>query len=65
MFIALLKALIIEIQFMFFKASISQIPLLSNLLLNAIQNSQQWKKKREMRESTTDCLTTMIPKDSD
>ncbi len=50
---------------MFFKAPTSQIPLLSNLLPDAIQNSLQWKKEREMGESTTDCLTTMIPEDPD
>ena len=55
----------IEIQFMFSKAPTSQIPLLTNFLLDAIQNSVQWKKERELGESTTDCLTTMIPKDPD
>jgi hypothetical protein len=63
--IALLKVSTIEIQFMFSKAPTSQIPLLSHLLPGAIQNSQQWRKEREMGETTTDCLTAMIPEDPD
>lgn len=62
---ALLTTSALEIQFMFSKAPTSQIPLLSNLLPDAIQNSRQWKKERELGESTTDCLTAMIPEDPD
>jgi hypothetical protein len=47
---------------MFSKAPTSQIPFLGNLLSDAVQTSHQWKMERELAEPTTDCLTTMIPK---
>ena len=62
---ALLIISTVEIQFMFSKAPTSQIPLLSELLPDAIQNSRQWRKERELGEPTTDCFTTMIPIDPD
>jgi len=62
---AFLTTYAIEIQFMFSKAPTSQLSLLSDLLPDAIQNSHQWKKERELGEPTTDCLTTMIPEDPD
>ena len=52
-----------EIQYMFLKAPISQIPLLGNLLSDAVQTSHHWRMERSLGEPTTDCLTTMIPKD--
>ena len=52
-----------EIQYMFSKAPISQIPLLGNLLSDAVQTSHHWNMERSLGEPTTDCLTTMIPKD--
>lgn len=61
---ALLTISIEEIQYMFSKASISQISLLSNLLFDAVQTSHHWRMKRSLEESTTNCLTTMILKNS-
>lgn len=52
-----------EIQYMFSKAPISQIPLLGNLLFDAVQTSHHWRMERSLGEPTTDCLTTMIPED--
>lgn len=52
-----------EIQYMFSKAPISQIPLLGNLLSDAVQTSHHWRMERSLGEPTTDCLTTMVPKD--
>ncbi len=48
---------------MFSKAPTDRIPLLGKLLSDAVQTSYQWKMERELAEQTTDCLTTMIPKD--
>lgn len=53
----------IEIQYMFSKAPISQIPLLGPALSDAVQTSGHWKMERRLGEITTDCLTTMIPED--
>ncbi len=52
-----------EIQYMLSKSPISQIPLLGNLLSDAVQTSHHWRMERSLEEPTTDCLTTMIPKD--
>jgi hypothetical protein len=52
----------IEIQYMFSNAPTAQIPLLGELLSDAVQTSQQWKAERKRSESTTECLTTLIPK---
>lgn len=60
---ALLTTSTEEIQYMFSKAPISQIPLLGNLLSDAVQTSHHWRMERSLGEPTTDCLTTMIPKD--
>lgn len=46
---------------MFSNAPIERVPLLSNLVLNAIQSSRHWEDEREIGEPTTNCVTTMIP----
>ncbi|PVH67564.1 hypothetical protein DL98DRAFT_523273 [Cadophora sp. DSE1049] len=46
---------------MFSKGPTSHIPLLGSLLSDAIQASNQWKMEQRLGESTTDCLTTLIP----
>lgn len=48
---------------MFSKAQTSQIPLLGDLLSDAVQTSHHWEMERRLGEPTTDCLATMIPKD--
>ena len=50
---------------MFSNAPIDRIHLLVNILLDAMQNSRQWKIERERGEPTTECLTTMFPEDPD
>ena len=60
---ALLLMRSIEIQYMFSKAPIGQILLLGDLLSKALQSSHHWAMERRLRELTTDCVTTMIPKD--
>lgn len=61
------KALLIistsVIQYMFSKAPTDQIPLLGNLVSDAVQTSHHWEMERTLGEETTDCLTTMIPQD--
>ena len=39
------------------------IPQLGELMQNAIRNSQQWQMERVAGETTTDCVTTIIPED--
>jgi len=60
---ALLTISTLEIQYMFSKAPTNQIPLLGNLLSDAVQTSHHWEMERTLGEEMTDCLTTMIPKD--
>lgn len=50
-----------QIQYMFSKGPTSHIPLLGNLLSDAVQASNQWKMEQRLGESTTECLTTLIP----
>ncbi|OCK99258.1 uncharacterized protein K441DRAFT_652650 [Cenococcum geophilum 1.58] len=50
-----------QIQYMFSKAPASHIPLLGNLLSNAVQTSKQWEIERRLGELITECLTTLIP----
>ena len=50
---------------MFSKAPVNRVHLLGNLLLDAMQNSRQWKNERVRGEPTTECLTTMFPEDPD
>ncbi|MCJ1344894.1 hypothetical protein MMC31_003099 [Peltigera leucophlebia] len=52
-----------EIQYMFSKAPVSKIPLLGSLLSDAVKTSHNWKMERSLGEPTTECLTTMIPRD--
>jgi hypothetical protein len=37
------------------------IPLLGDLLSNAVQTSIQWEMEKKLGEPTTECLTTLIP----
>jgi len=37
--------------------------LLGELLFEAVSSSRQWKLERRLGESTTDCLTTLMPED--
>lgn len=53
-----------EIQYMYSKAPVDQILLLGDLLSKAVRSSRQWKIERRLGESTTDCLTTIIPEDT-
>lgn len=48
---------------MFSKAPVGLIPLLSDLIPNAVQTSHLWRTERAAGEPRTDCLTTMIPRD--
>lgn len=48
---------------MYSKSPADHIPKLRDLIIDAVQTSRQWKTEREAGELTTDCLTTMIPKD--
>jgi hypothetical protein len=48
---------------MYSQAPTSQIALLGTLLSDAVQNSRQWAMERNLGEKTTDCVTTLIPKD--
>ncbi|EFW18096.1 predicted protein [Coccidioides posadasii str. Silveira] len=41
----------------------SQISLLGDLLSDAVHISRQWDIERSLGKPTTDCLTTLIPKD--
>ncbi|KAL2359233.1 hypothetical protein RJZ56_007924 [Blastomyces dermatitidis] len=50
-----------KIQFMFSKSPTSLIPLLGNLLTDAIHASNQWVSERRTGESTTECLSVLIP----
>ena len=52
---------IIEIERMYSNGPISQISLFGELLSNAIQSSHQWKKERDLGESTTNCWTEDTP----
>ncbi|KAH7378965.1 hypothetical protein BKA64DRAFT_648391 [Cadophora sp. MPI-SDFR-AT-0126] len=52
-----------QIERMYSNGPISQVSSFGELLSNAIQSSNQWKKERELGESTTNCWTTMIPRD--
>ena len=62
MYKALLIIHTVEIQYMFSKAPTSQISLLGDLLSNAVQTSKQWEIEKRQGETTTECLTTLIPK---
>lgn len=48
---------------MFSKAPTKQIPLLGNLVPDAVQTSHHWEMERTLEEETTDCLTTIVPQD--
>lgn len=54
---------IIEIERMYSNGPIGLVSFFGELLSNAIQSSRQWKNERALGESTTNCWTTMIPKD--
>lgn len=56
---------IIEIQYMFSKAPSTHIPLLGDLIYNAVHESNQWKTERGAGEPITDCLTILIPRGED
>ena len=45
---------------MFSDVSITNLKLLSFFLLEVIESSQQWKMKRRLKETTTNCVITMI-----
>jgi len=46
---------------MFSKAPASHIPLLGDLLSNAVQASNQWEMEKRLKEPTTECLTALVP----
>ncbi|KAM5437703.1 hypothetical protein MferCBS31731_005462 [Microsporum ferrugineum] len=50
-----------EIQYMFSKSPTDLAPLLGNLLSDAMRASNQWASERKTGESTTECLTVLIP----
>ncbi|KAL4755869.1 uncharacterized protein BDW70DRAFT_33765 [Aspergillus foveolatus] len=53
-----------EIQFIYSNAPVHLIPDLGDLLAEAVKSSHQWKVERALGETTTDCLTAIIPKDA-
>lgn len=59
----LLIVITIEIERMYSNGPICQVSMFGELLSNAIQSSHQWRKERGLGESTTNCWTTMIPRD--
>lgn len=53
----------IDIDYRCSEAPISQIPLVGDLLFDAVQSSRQWRWERDLGgKSTTDCLNALIPK---
>lgn len=51
------------IQYMFSTAPLDRISSFSEPFRTAIQNSHLWKSERERRESSSSCVTVMIPSD--
>ncbi|OJD15994.1 hypothetical protein ACJ73_08922 [Blastomyces percursus] len=50
-----------EIQYMFSKFPTELVSLLGDLLSSAMHASKQWAEERKAGESTTECLTVLIP----
>lgn len=50
-----------EIQYMYSNAPTGHIQKLGDLLSNAVHSSRQWKIERSHGETTTNCLTIMVP----
>lgn len=46
---------------MYSNAPIVHIHKLGDLLANAVSTSRQWKIERSLEETTTNCLTIMVP----
>lgn len=53
--------LLTEIQYMYSNAPTGHIQKLGDLLANAVRSSRQWKIERSLGETTTNCLTIMVP----
>ncbi|KAH1297215.1 hypothetical protein KXW28_009155 [Aspergillus fumigatus] len=51
-----------HIQYMYSKAPTERVALLGDLLSEAVQSSRQWQMERSLEETTTDCITTLVPK---
>jgi len=51
-----------EIEYRYSEAPISQIWLLGERLLEAVQSSHQWKWERDLGGLATDCLNALVPK---
>lgn len=51
-----------DIQYMYSKAPTERVALLGDLLSEAVQSSRQWQMERSLEETTTDCITTLVPK---
>ncbi|KUL81318.1 hypothetical protein ZTR_09580 [Talaromyces verruculosus] len=52
-----------QIQYMYSKTPLAKIPRFYELLPEAMESSSQWEMERRLSESTTDCITTMVPTD--
>ncbi|EEQ85994.1 uncharacterized protein BDCG_09263 [Blastomyces dermatitidis ER-3] len=52
-----------EIQYMFSKSPANLAPLLGDLLSDAMRASNQWASEQRAGESTTECLTVLIPEE--
>jgi hypothetical protein len=62
MYKALLITSTTEIDYRCSEAPTSQIPLLGDLLFDAVQSSHQWKWERNLGgRAITDCLNALVP----
>lgn len=50
-----------EIEYMYSKCSTEKINLIGELFSTAISASKQWKLEKCLGESTTECLTVLVP----
>lgn len=48
---------------MYSKTPVAKLPLFYELLPEAMKSSRQWEMERQLSETTTDCITTMVPTD--